>query len=187
MSLMDRHPCSHLCNYSSFIIIFNQTQVIIYFLSRILKQDEQKSASHGRAIQQRHQQLTRHNYSQEESPNYESDFESESSSTEGKEVRLSKRQPRQDDDEEEAHPVSEITDEASKISRGGKEVLYSDTFLDLSSSFTSQSQDHSGERSSRASRSCDDRFKRQDSAHKIFKDAVVQTQLVPPTFSLTAG
>lgn len=163
--------------------------MISYFLFRILKQDEQKSASHGRAIQQRHQQLTRHNYNQEEAANYESDFESESRRTEVKEVRLSECQPGPDDseEEEEARPVSEITDEVSKVSRGGEEVLYSDTFSDLSSSFTPRSADHTGGRSSRSSRSRDDRSERRDSARKHFKDAVVQTQLAPPTSSWTAG
>lgn len=161
--------------------------MISYFLSRILKQDEQKSASDGRTIQQRHQQLIKRSYNQEEAPNYESDFESESRRTEVKEVRLSERQLGQTDNEEEAEPVSEIMGEVSKVSRGGEEVLYSDTFSDLSSSFSSRSPDHSGDRSSRASRSCDDRFDRQDSSHKLFKDVVVQTELPPPTYSWTAG
>lgn len=161
--------------------------MISYFMSWILEQDEQKSSSHGRAIQQRHQQLIRHSYNQEEAPNYESDFESESRRMEVKEVRLSEHQPGQENNEEEADPVSEITDEVSKVSRGGEEVLYSDTFSDLSCSFTSRSPDHSRGRSSRVSRSSDDRFERQDSARKLFKDAMVQTQLAPPTYSWTAG
>lgn len=100
-----------------------------------------------------------------------------------KEVRLSERQQGQNDNEEEADPVSEITDEVSKGSRGGEEVLYSDTFSDLSSSFTSRSPDCSVERPSRTSRSSE----RQKSTRKLFKDAVVQTQLALPTSRWTSG
>lgn len=156
------------------------------FQFRILKQGEQKSASHRRAIQQQHQQQLRHDNNQEEAPDYESDFESESRRTDGKEVQLSEcRLGQSDDEEEEAEPVSEVMEEVSNVSRGSEDVVYSDTFSDVSSSYTSRSSDHSGGRSSRASRSCDGRLERRDSARKVFKDAVVQTQLAP--YSWTAG
>lgn len=132
--------------------------------------------------QQQYQQLISHDSNQEETPNYESDFESESTKTEVKD-----HLPGQDDNEEEADPVSEIKDEVSEVSQLGEELIYSNTFSDVSRSFTSQSSDHCGERSSWTSKSCNNRLKRQDSTHKLFKDAVVQTQLVPVTYSSTAG
>lgn len=153
-----------------------------YFRLRIVKQDQNKSAQPGPAMQQHHQKLIRHNSNQEEGPNYESDFESDSRRTE-----VNDHLPARDDNDEEADPVSEIMDEVSKVSRLGEEVLYSDTFSDVSSAFTSRSSDHSAESSSRTSRSCDNHLQRQDSAHKLVKDAVVQTQLAPPTYGLTAG
>ncbi|XP_075868537.1 uncharacterized protein C19orf44 homolog isoform X2 [Nelusetta ayraudi] len=152
------------------------------------KEGEQKSASHSRAIQQHHQQQLRHDNNQHEAPDYESDFESESRRTDVKEVQLSEcRLGQSDDEEEEAEPVSEVMEEVSNVSRGSEDVVYSDTFSEVSSSYTSRSSDHSGGRSSRASRSCDGRLERRDSARKVFKDAVVQTQLAPPTYSWTAG
>lgn len=187
---MHRQPRANLCSYSPFIIIFNQNSSVFFysFLFRILKQGEQKSASHRRAIQQQHQQQLRHDNNQEEAPDYESDFESESRRTDAKEVQLSEcRLGQSDDEEEEAEPVSEVMEEVSNVSRGSEDVVYSDTFADVSSSYTSRSSDHSGGRSSRASRSCDGRLERRDSARKVFKDAVVQTQLAPPTYSWTAG
>lgn len=104
-----------------------------------------------------------------------------------KEVRLSEHRLGQDDEEEVTEPVSEVMEEVSNASRGSEEVVYSDTFSDVSSSYTSRSPDHSGGTSSWASNSRDSRLERRDSARKVFKDAVVQTQLARPTYSWTAG
>lgn len=131
-------------------------------LFRILKRGEQNSAAHTRAIQ--HQQPPGHDSNQQEAADYESDFKSESGRTE-----------------------SEVMKWVPIVSSGSEEVVYSDTFSDVSSSYTSQSPDHSGGASSRTSRSRDGRFERRDSARRVFKDAVVQTQLAPPTYSWTAG
>lgn len=157
------------------------------FLFRVLKQGEQTSASWSRAIQQHHQQQLRHDDKKGEAPDYESDFESESRRTEVKEVRLSERRLGQDDKEEAAEPVSEVMEEVSNASCGSEEAVYSYTFSDVSSCYTSRSPDQSGGRSSWASNSQDGRLERRDLARKVFKDAVVQTQLALPTYSWTAG
>lgn len=90
-------------------------------------------------------------------------------------------------EEDEVEPVSEIMEEASNVSHARGKDVYSDTFSDVSSSFASRSSDHSAGRSSRTSGSHEGRSERRDSARKAFKDAVVQTQLAPPTSSWTAG
>lgn len=135
------------------------------------------------------QQLLRHEEDQEEdqeeAPDYESDFESESRRAE--ESRVSERRPARGHDEELA---SEVTEEPSDVSRGRAEDVYSDTLSDAGSSYSSPdpSGRASGESRSRDSRcSSGGRSRRRDSAGKLLKDAAVQAELAPPTYSWPAG
>lgn len=127
---------------------------------------------------------------QEEAADYESDFESESRRTDAEESRVSQRRPAQGHDEELA---SEVTEEPSDVSRGRAEDVYSDTFSDAGSSYTSPASPDPSGRTSRESRSRDSRSssggrsRRRDSAGKVLKDAAVQAELAPPTYSWPAG
>lgn len=100
------------------------------------------------------QQLLRHEEDQEEASNYESDFESESRRTEAEESRVSERRPARGSDEELA---SEVTEEPSDVSRGRAEDVYSDTFSDAGSSYTSPASPDPSGRASGESRSHDSR------------------------------
>lgn len=154
----------------------------------MLKQEKSELASPVPASPTQ-QQLLRYEEDQEEAPDYESDFESESRRTEAEESRVSERRPARGHDEE---LVSEVT-EPSHVSRGRAEDVYSDTFSDAGSSYTSPASPDpsgrtSGESRSRGSRSSSGgRSRRRDSAGKVLKDAAVQAELAPPTYSWPAG
>lgn len=155
----------------------------------MLKQEKSKLASLVPASPTQ-QQLLRHEEDQDEAPDYESDFESESRRTEAEESRVSERRPARGSDEELA---SEVTEEPSDVSCGRAEDVYSDTFSDAGSSYASPASPDPSGRASGESRSRDSRSssggrsRRRDSAGKVLKDAAVQAELAPLTYSWPAG